>query len=418
MAMSAGRRPRGCSTICLPFDQRAYDEAVADPAAFRAALDRLFLDTPELFPEAFAHGYLLKDSYRSVKLGLRLRRIECKATGEAFSIRPAFALPYMVGLAGEASGPLFLRGFGVPFWALARVFARDHSYWYRLEVALGRASVAGTTLRRADVPEHLLADEHHQTRDGQKNYVATTVGVGCVLGAALAQTAGAEDLRDAYAVFKEEAQDVRPGYSPRTVNADGWAATRQAWPWLFPLVTILRCFLHGWLDIRSRGKLSEAFAELSRQVWHAYHAPTRRCFAQRLRRLREWARVQGLTAWLLEQVEKPCGRSKEYGEAYEHPGGHRTSNMLDRAMRPMSRYNENGQHLHGSARACGLHVRAWALLHDFRPWHPATAKANEGWRCPAERLNRHRYHEDWLQNLLASASLNGYRRRIAPPRTP
>ena len=87
-------------------------------------------------------------------------------------------------------------------------------------------------------------------------------------------------------------------------------------------------------------------------------------------------------------------------------------------MRPMNRYNENGQHLHGSARACGLHVRAWALLFNFRDWHPATARVNEGRRCPAERLNKHRYHEDWLQNLLAYASLNGYRRRIASPQTP
>jgi hypothetical protein len=39
-------------------------------------------------------------------------------------------------------------------------------YWYRLEVALGHNSVVGTTVRRADLPRHLLADEHHQTRDG------------------------------------------------------------------------------------------------------------------------------------------------------------------------------------------------------------------------------------------------------------
>ena len=67
-------------------------------------------------------------------------------------------------------------------------------YWYRLEVSLGRNSIVGTTVRRAELPEHLLADEHHQTRDGEKNYIATTVGEGCCLGAALAQTAGAEDL--------------------------------------------------------------------------------------------------------------------------------------------------------------------------------------------------------------------------------
>jgi hypothetical protein len=418
MADSAGRRPRGCSTVCLPFDQESYEQAVNDPAAFRAALDGFHARMPELFPEAFADGYHLKDSRLSKKLGLRLRRVVCKATGESFTVRPSFALPYMAGWARDASGPLFLRAFGVPFWALARVFGKDHGYWYRLEVALGRNSVAGTTLRRAGVPEHLLADEHHQPRGGTKNYIATTVAAGCCLGAALAQTAGTEDLEKAYGVFKEEARDVQPGYTPVSVSVDGWASTHQAWRALFGLVVLLRCFLHGWLNIRSRGKLSEAFFELSGKVWHAYHAPDRRSFAQRLRRLWEWARGQALSSWLLEQVQKLCGRSKEYGEAYDHKGGHRTSNMLDRLMRSMNRYFDSGQHLHGGQQAGERHARAWALLFNFRPWHPTVAKANGEWRCPAERLNRHRYHGDWLQNLLASASLAGYRRRVAPPQTP
>jgi hypothetical protein len=163
-------------------------------------------------------------------------------------------------------------------------------YWYRLEVGLGRNSIVGTTARQARLPEHLLADEHHQPRDGVKNYIATTVGAGCCLGAALAQTAGAEDLQAAYAAFQGEAEDAQPGYRPRTVSVDGWAATRQAWLALYPLVVLLRCFLHGWLAIRSRGKLSEAFAGLSGKVWEAFHAPNRTSFAQRLRRLREWAR--------------------------------------------------------------------------------------------------------------------------------
>ncbi len=417
MAIDAGRKPRRCSTLCLPFDQRVYQDAVGDPAAFRAALDRLFLDAPELFPEAFGCGYRLKETRLSRKLGLRVRRVRLKATGESLTIRPSFVLPYMAGWAEDASDPLFLRSFGVPFWALARVFGRDHAYWHRVETALGRASVAGTTLRRADVPEHLLADEHHQPRDGVKNYVATTVGAGCCLGAALAQTAGTEDLQSAYGVFKEEAQDIRPGYAPKTVSVDGWASTHQAWLWLFPLVTLLRCFLHGWLAIRSRGKLAEGFRDLSAKVWRAFHALTRRSFAQRMRRLWEWARANVRAAWVLEQVKKLCGRSREYAKAYDHPGAHRTSNALDRVMRSMNRYFDGGQHLHGSERACGLHVRAWALLFNFRPWHPATARANGGWRCPAERLNQHRYHGDWLQNLLASASLGGYRRRITSPPT-
>ncbi len=401
---------RCSSTICLPIDQNCYPQVVDDPTRFRVWLDNSFRDHPELFPEAFAHGYRLKDDRTSAKLGLRLRRIRLKATGESFSVRPAFALPYLVGTCDDVANALFLRSFGVPFWAIARVFGKDHDYWYRLEVSLGRNSIVGTTVRQADLPEHLLADEHHQTRGGLKNYIATPVAEGCCLGAALAQSADAEDLKAAYGVFKEEAENVEAGYEPETVSVDGWASTHLAWLKLFPLVVLLRCFLHGWLNIRSRGKLSDVFAELSAKVWAAYHAANRRSFAQRMRRLWQWAQEQPMSAWLLEQVEKMCCRAAEYGKAYWHPGGHRTSNMLDRVMRSMSRYFEDCQHLHGSKEACELHCRAWALLFNFRPWHPGTARANSGWRCPAERLNQHRYHDDWLQNLLVSASLGGCRR--------
>jgi hypothetical protein len=400
---------RSCSTICPPVDPSAYRDLIDDPRRFRHWLDEAYRDSPELFPRSFAEGYRLKDDRTSAKLGVRLRRVRCKSGG-SFSVRPCFVLPYMVGYADEAGDPLFLRAFGVPFWALARVFGRGVMHWYRLELALGRSSVVGATVRRAEMPEHLLADEHHQPRDGAKNYVATTVAEGCCLGAALARTAGAEDLQTAYGVFASEARDVRPDYRPRTVGVDGWAATHQAWLALFPLVVLIRCFLHGWLNIRSRGKLSESFRELSRRAWEAYRAPSRGAFAQRLRRLREWARRREMSAWLLDQVEKLCGRSKEYALAYSHPGGHRTSNMLDRVMRSMNRYFDDGQHLNGGVKACDRHCRAWALLYNFRPWHPATARKNDGWRSPAERLNRHRYHDDWLQNLLISASLGGFRR--------
>ena len=127
-------------------------------------------------------------------------------------------------------------------------------------------------------------------------------------------------------------------------------------------------------------------------------------------RFRQWA-AGHLTGIVLEKVLDLCGkREYRWSIAYRHPGGHRTSNMLDRLMRGMNRYFDQGQHLHGSLEACRLHCRAWALLSNFTPWHPAVAGDNQGWRCPAERLNQHRYHDCWLQNLLISGSLGGYRR--------
>lgn len=402
---------RSCSTLCLPADQDAYRQLIDDPRRFRAWLDRAFRDHPELFPTAFAHGYTLKDSRVAAKTGLRLRRLRLKATGQAFSVRPSFVLPYATAYTDDVRNALFVRSFGVPFWALARVFGHNRMFWYRLEASLGRNSVVGTTVRQVDVPPHLVADEHHQERDGVKNYIATTVGGGCCLGAEVAVSASLEDLQAAYEVFKQEAQDAQADYQTQTINTDGWASTYGAWQVLFPCVAVLRCFLHSWLNIRKRAKhLGDVFRTLGHKVWHAYRASNARQMSQRLRRLGEWAKQHLTSAAVREEVDKLCSHSRAFQVAYGQPEGQRTSVMLDRVMRSMNRYFEDGQHLHGSQAAATRHSRAWALLYNFRPWSPATTRVNQGWESPAERLNRHRYHDDWLQNLLISASLGGFQR--------
>jgi len=391
----------------LPITEEAYREIINDPVKFRHTIDDAFRRMPELFPQNF-QGYQLMGHRVSAKQGVMIRRVRL-LDGTTYSIRPSFLMPYMTARTEDVQGPLFLRTFGVPFWALARVFGRDPTYWYRLVCGLGRFSVVGTTVRQAEVPAHLLADEHHQPLDGKKVYVATTVAEGCCLGAEPAKTAGADDLKAAYEVFKDEAHDIAPEYAPKTVSTDGWKPTQAAWKALFKGVIILPCFLHAWLKIRDRAKhLKELFADVSRRVWEAYHAPDRRSFGQRLRRLQQWA-TENLTGIIREKVLSLCSKRKLWSKAYLHPDGHRTSNMLDRLMRGMNRYFDHGQHLHGSLEACRWHCRAWALLANFAPWHPATKRQNEDWRCPAERLNRHRYHDCWLQNLLISASLGGYR---------
>jgi len=205
------RSSRGHRTICLPVSEEAYARAIDDPAAFRRLLDQGFRTAPDLFPPGFARGYALKDERMSAKQGAPIRRI-LLSDGAAYSIRPSFLMPYMAGRADAVEGPLFLRRFGVPYWALARIFGRDPMYWYRLECGLGRFSVVGATMRRAEIPIHLLADEHHQTIDGRKVYVATTVGDGCVLGAEPAAAAGADDLEAAYGVFRAEPRRIRHGW--------------------------------------------------------------------------------------------------------------------------------------------------------------------------------------------------------------
>ena len=395
-------------TICLPICEEDYNEKVHFADQFRRFLDGNYEKFPELFPTNFSEGYQMKDQRISLKTGIIIRRIELR-NGASYSVRPSFLMPYMTGRTNDIEKGLFLRKFGVPFWALSHTFGKDRMYWYRNEISLGRNSVVGTTVRKVKVPENLVADEHHQTRDGDKNYIAVTVGEGCCLGAGVSETAGTDDLTEAYGKFKDEAQNVEPEYTAKTVNTDGWKSTHAAWRILFPSVVVLQCFLHSWLKIRDRAKhLKDQFNVISQKVWNVYHAPDCRTFSQRIRRLITWAN-ESLKGVVLEKVLDLCEKRELWKAAYKHPDGHRTSNMLDRIMRGMNRYFFDGQHLHGSKEASELHCRGWALLYNFTPWNPDTSRANGGWNSPAERLNKHRYHDNWLENVLISASLGGYR---------
>jgi len=106
-----------------------------------------------------------------------------------------------------------------------------------------------------------------------------------------------------------------------------------------------------------------------------------------------------------------CDRLDRRSIAYRRVGGHRLSIMLDRLMWGLNRPFDLGQHLHGSREARRSHCRAWAWSRNFAPRYPAAIRENKRWRCPAEHLNRHRYHDCWLKDPLISASLCGFRCR-------
>ena len=141
------------------------------------------------------------------------------------------------------------------------------------------------------LPEDLLADEKHVHFNGEKGYIATTVGADCVLGASLALAADEEALTHAYGYFKEEAHNVNPDYQPQTVNTDGWLATQKAWQTLFPSITVIQCFLHAFLKIRDRTKrrFKALYADIQQQVWDIYNAVDRQEFFRLTADFEQWA---------------------------------------------------------------------------------------------------------------------------------
>jgi hypothetical protein len=78
-------------------------------------------------------------------------------------------------------------------------------------------------------------------------------------------------------------------------------------------------------------------------------------------------------------------------------------------MKFLDRACFNGQYFHGTLKSAELRVCALALLWNFCSSSPDTVRKHRGQRCPAERLNGKRYAENWLENLLVSALMNGLR---------
>jgi hypothetical protein len=319
-------------------------------------------------------------------------------------------MPFMTGLTDEVEKALFLRQFGVPYWGLSYVFGRHDSYWYRMTAGIGRFEIVSTTVKTLDkMPEHLLADEKHVHFNGEKGYIATTVGDDCVLGASLALNADEEALTEAYAQFRQEAHHLAPNYAPKTVNTDGWKATQNAWRALFTTIVIIECFLHAFLKIRDRCKkrFKSLFPSIKQQVWDIYHAETPDDFRQQVADFLAWSR-QSLTGTALEAIEKLCAKTDDFLLAFDFPDAYRTSNMIDRHMEPMARWLSSARFFHGHWTAAELQTRSWAILHNFWPYCPR-ATVRQHFISPAHKLNSFVYHDNWLHNLLISSSCAGMR---------
>ena len=402
--------PSRGKSICLPFESEAHYEAcVADPERFRQHLEALHAEHPELFPERFAEGFGFHDKSWSLKQQLWTRRIELTATEERFQIRPSFVLPYMAARTEAVEKALYLRHWGVPFDALAYVFGRDPMFWYRAEMALGRPSIVGSTVKAPEkLPQHVLADEKHTRALGQEVYVPTTVGGGCILGATVTEAASADALEVAYGEFAQEARALSPTYSPKTVCTDGWEGTQSAWRRLFPTVGIILCFLHSVLKIAKRCVRDRDTRTLVLdRVWDAYDACTRAQFSQRLRRLREWATAHLPEGVVRVMVLKLCGKGPQFACAYRFPGAHRTSNALDRLMNHQDRRLYAMRYLHGTPDAARLAVRAMALEWNFHPYGARCRRDDAARRSPFHDLNGFEYHRNWLHNLLIASSMGG-----------
>lgn len=398
--------PRGSKQICIPMTQELYNEIWHDAAQVRQYLENWMKQSPEVLPAEISSGYSLTGCLpESKKLpGVRLRQL--KTTQGTYTLRPSFVMSYMSGTVCELEHPLLLLSLGVPYWAITLIYGRDEMYWHRHLERLGRNSLAGTTIRVPNqLPQHLVADEHHADWCGEKGYIAFTAGNGCILGLALSPKADEAHLTPAYEVFATEARDIAPDYGPQTVNIDGWQATKNAFTHLFTSITPILCFLHGFIAIRDRSRKEHG---LHQEIWDLYRSENAEDFRQNMAQFREVCQKGNWSKPVMEKIDKFCNRVEQYAVSYQHPDCHRTSNLVDRLMNRLTRVLYDNRGIHGHLMSSERRLRGWALLQNFRPFAPRSGMERP-YQSPAHRLNQKQYHSHWLHNLQVSASLAGKR---------
>lgn len=404
--------PKSSRIIRLNYDHVQHEKFMSDHESFKIFLDDQIAKHPELFPVDIVNGYTLNGKSRaSAKLdNLQFRKIEITRTGDVFSVYPSFVMPNLTAYTVDVEKALLLRKHDVPYSTLVYIFGKDEMYWWRVENTFSKCSIVGTTIKNAEkLPEDIGVDEKHAKRKKEKIYIATTVAGNCVLGAEVATDAYAQSLTKAYSVFANECRNIDHNYAPKTVSIDGWDATKAAMNSIFTGIVIIYCFLHGFIKIRDRCRRSDQFDVICGKVWHVYQAVSKKSFAQRLRRLRDWANDNVHMPGTLSKIMALCDRSKLYQKAYDHPNGYRTSNAVDRSLKQLKKSIFTRQNYHGRIETTNCAVRSWAILHNFYPYCLKKMKSKDQYMSPSTEINGFYYSGNWLENLLISSSMNGYK---------
>ena len=399
-------------TLHLYFEERGYSELLSHSQFFREHLDMLMEVHPELFPDDMVkNSYDMHDIRYSSRQDLSYRRIRVRGEeSRVLTVLPSFVMPYWTEKTDKAGKALLLRYTGTSYDTISYVLGGSAVHWERVETHLGRCNIVQTTLvEPGELPSHYAADEKITFFNGKEASVPMTCAEECVWGIDLCLTENIEGLQTGYGAFATEAKTMNADFEPKSVVIDGWPATRSAWKTLFPTATLILCFLHGVLKIGDRAKhLKEQWATIRLMLWDAYKAADAETFKAKmdLFKVIATAVVEPFEKKnILEAIQKVWSKKDEYAKGFEFDNSYRTSNQVDRPMKALDRYLYNTQYFHGNLENAQLKLRAWALIHNFKPFCQRTNLIHVS---RFHQLNRVIYHDHWLQNLLIAGKKSAF----------
>ena len=124
----------------------------------------------------------------------------------------------------------------------------------------------------------------------------------------------------------------------------------------------------------------------------------------------QWCATQTWTASVHEMLTKLWNKTEFNVVAYSHQGCHRTSNAVDRPMKPgCAQLNQRNRGLHGHQGSSELRLRGWALLLNFRPYANGATNPAPTQVPPIDSTANAIMNIGY--RIMASTSLMGFRNR-------
>lgn len=390
--------------------EEEYNELFNDSDRYRKAVTDFFEKYPQVKPDWFDDGFYLHRIVSNKKYPVRVRQLKPKRPGApCVTIRPSFILPYNVMRTDIAKVIFKLSISGASYEEIAEAIdeldIKGHvpkitpDKVTRIIKRFGHANLVKTTVKDpSKLSKSITVDEKHTKSGGEKAYIAMAAASGILLGATVLASCSAGALSHGYSHIAEELNQL-PGYDVESVTSDGFGSTQIAIAEAFPDAEAYRCFFHSVLPLRKRFSTNPCFNEAHSKLWELYSATNSRERGQRKRRLVEYAEkstVKGLKEILL----KACARIEQFAYPFENEVAKRTTNEVDRLMRPIAKWLSQRGNLRGAREADISLVKGIALILNFRNYTLRTRRKEPEKISPFHELNGYAMSDNWLENLL------------------
>ncbi len=331
-------------------------------------------------------------------------RIQCTCCKKTWSVLPEFVLRYTGLNPLEARSCLYNSFYGASLEVNFALFGVSAMQQYNYFCAIGRNSLVKILINCSlELPAYPIFDEKHCKCRSDKSYLPTIVEGRVIWHLGYVESLSEDTLTANYGIFKENAQNELPNYSPIGVLTDGFTSTQNSVRNNFLKTIIGICLFHASLLIHRRLKkeLGDNAEILSKQFFNIINKFNSKEWlpvfkiGQRIRRFKEkLIKIGGdKTNDIVEWINKKKAGWMKVMQIEQMPN---VTTLLDQAHNCIDRKLFNMKQFHHKNGRQADYMNAFAMLYNLIPYQK---RAKNAGFCGIQVNKGKLPDKDWMLSL-------------------